>query len=239
MEIPAIFYVFILILSVICGIICLYFIVKKNNEDFSYAERIVLFAFPLSFIIGRIAYAAFNFEEFRDNLSGFFLFWEGGVNLSVTLISFFILAFCYSEVHALKAMLWWDMFIIPMIFSAAIHELSLYFLFDAANDFFVNSTPMVALLPIGFIEREFLQMPALFEGVFTLILVVILTKMKNYDNGAIFFFGASIFFLIRFVSMFFYVVSMPVIFSFSHISLFIISAIFFGLFFFTVKTQGR
>ena len=239
MEISAIFYVCIIALSVIGAVAYLYFIVKKNNEDFSRAERMLLFAFPLSFVIGRIGYALLNFEEFRGNLGSFFLFWEGGVNLPVALISFFVLTFAYSEVHALKAVLWWDIFIIPIIFAAAIHELLLYFLFDAASVFFSVNAHNVALSPIGFIEREFLQTPALFEGIFTLILAIILTRMDRYDSGAIFFFGAFGFFLIRFVSTFFYVVSVPLVFSFSHIFLLIISTIFFALFYFTVKTQGR
>lgn len=239
MEIPAIFYVCIIALSVIGAIISLYFIVNKNNEDFSRAERMILFAFPLSFIIGRIGYAILNFEEFRGNLSGFFLFWEGGVSLSVSLISFFVLIFAYSEVHALKAVLWWDIFIIPLIFAAALHTLLLYFLFDVTSAFLTVSAPNVTLFPIGFTEREFLQTPALFEGIFTLILAVVLTRMNKYDSGAIFFFGASVFFIIRFISAFFYVVSTPLVFSFSHIILLVVSVIFLGLFFFTIKTQGR
>ncbi|MBP3722154.1 MAG: prolipoprotein diacylglyceryl transferase [Selenomonadaceae bacterium] len=239
MEISAIFYVCIIALSVMGAVAYLYFIVKKNNEDFSRAERMLLFAFPLSFVIGRIGYALLNFEEFRGNLVGFFLFWEGGVNLPVALISFFVLMFAYSEVHALKAVLWWDIFIIPLIFAAALHTLLLHFFYDAASNFFIISSDAVVLLPIGFTEGEFLQTPALFEGILTLILALFLTRMNKYDSGAIFFFGASAFFFIRFVLTFFYVVSVPLVFSFSHTFLLVVSVIFFALFFFTIKTQGR
>lgn len=237
MEIPAVFYVSIIALSLILGSFYLYCIIKRNNEDFSRAERIILFALPFSFIVGRLSYVISNLEEFRGNLGGVFLFWEGGINLPLVIISFFILTFCYSEVHALKAMIWCDMLIIPMIFTAAFHELSLYFFFKAANSIIVENLPNVTLAPIGFLEREFLQLPAFFEGIFTLFLAIALTFIKKYDSGAIFFLGVAVFFFIRFVSSFFFVISTPFIFSFSHIFLFIISLIFISLFIFTIKTQ--
>lgn len=244
MTISAAFYASVIVLSVILGIIYLYFIVKHNDEDGWRAERIILFAVPIAFVMGRISYVILNFEEFRGNLGAIFMFWEGGISFPIAIISFFILVFCYSEVHALKAMLWWDIFIIPIIFAVSIHELLLHFLFDITNDFFTETLPhiipevgQITLSPIGFFEREFLQNTALIEGIFTIILAIFLTKKRNYDNGAIFFLGASLFFLIRFISAFFYIISIPMLFSFSHTILFIIFMTFMLLFLFTVKTQ--
>lgn len=238
MEIPAVFYVFVIALSLILGTGYLYYIIKQNNEDFSRAERIILFALPISFVIGRASYVVSNFEEFRGSLGAIFMFWEGGINLPLMIISFFILTFCYCEVHALKAMIWCDMLIIPMVFIASAHELSLYLFFETFNEVAGQSLPNVTLAPIGFIEREFLQTPALFEGNLTFILAVILTNIKKYDSGAVFFLGVSLFFLIRFITSFFYVISIPFVLSFSHIFLLIMSVIFFALFMFTIKTQG-
>ena len=238
MEIPAIFYVFVIALSLILGTVYLHYIIRQNNEDFSRAERIILFAFPISFVIGRFSYVVSNFEEFRGSLGAIFMFWEGGINLPLTVISFFILTFCYSEVHALKAMLWCDMLIIPMVFIASVHELSLYLFFETFNSVVLENLPNVTLAPIGFIEREFSQTPALFEGNLTLILAIILTNIKKYDSGAVFFLGVSLFFFIRFATSFFYIISVPFVLSSSHIFLLIISIIFMALFVFTIKTQG-
>lgn len=239
MEIPAIFYVSVMAATLILGAICLYFAVTKYGEDFFRAEQMVLFSLPLSLIIGRISYVALNFEEFRGKLSDVFLFWQGGATLFVTLIAFFVLVFCYSEVHALKAMLWLDIFIAPMIFMASLHELFLYSLFETASEFFASNVRAVTITTIGFTEREFLQLPALVEGVLTLVLSIVLFRIKKYDTGAVFFLGVGAFLLIRFVTAFFYIVSTPFVSSYSHIVLGIISLLFMGLFLFTIKTQAR
>lgn len=236
MEIPAIFYLCVITATLFWGIVCLYFTVKRKGEDFFGCEKIILFALPLSVVIGRVCYVMLNFEEFRANLSDIFLFWQGGASLAAAVFAFFALAFCYCEVHALKAMLWFDIFIIPMIFAAGAHEVALNLFFESANDFFSDVAPSVTTTPIGFTDAEFLQSPALIEGVLTLILAAYLSRLDKYDNGAVFFLGLGTFSLIRFCSAFFFVVSTPVAFS-SHIASATAALLFLGLFLFTVKTQ--
>ncbi|MBR3622574.1 MAG: prolipoprotein diacylglyceryl transferase [Selenomonadaceae bacterium] len=237
MEIPALFYVCLIAVVAFMGIIFLFINVKRYNEDFFRAEKMLLFSLPISVALGRIGYVCLNFEEFRSNLSTVFVFWQGGISPTVAFISFFAFVFCYSEVHALKAFLWFDIFIIPMIFVIALHEIGLYAIFPIVGEMFPGMERLFVITPIGFTEREFLQVTALAEGVATFILAVLLIKVKNSVSGLVFTLGLSFFCSIRFAAMFFYVVSVPIVFNAEHISFGLVAVVFTALSVFIIRTS--
>ena len=236
MEIPALFYLCLIVAAAFIGIIFLFINVKRYNEDFFRAEKMLLFSLPISIALGRIGYICLNFEEFRSNLSAVFAFWQGGISPTVALISFFAFVFCYSEVHALKAFLWFDIFMVPMIFVIALHEIGLYTLFPIVAEMFPSVERLFVITPMGFTEREFLQTTALTEGITTFILAILLMKIKKFDAGLVFCLGLSCFCGIRFVAMFFYIVSVPIIFNVEHILFGLFFLVFMCLSVFMIKT---